>query len=90
MALSRSDCREVRRALSGKATGYRYDEVARWLRRADFDPPVGSGGSHRVWFHAATSRIAQLVDKGHGELLPVYVKQAAKVILEVGGCDGQE
>lgn len=85
MPLSDADCRELRQALAGKATGYQYEDVARWLRRADFRPPRTPKGSHRVWTHA-TGRRVQLVQKGHGELLPAYVKNAARVLLEVAQC----
>lgn len=85
MKLSVSDCAEIRGALTGKATGYSYADVAIWLRHADFDPPRKTSGSHRTWRHPGGRRVP-LVDRGHGELLPVYVKAAARTILEVGGC----
>ena len=85
--LSASDCAEIREALAGKATNYRYSQVARWLRRADW-MEHGSGSSHRTWRSPAGTR-QPMVDGGGGTLLPVYVKRAARAILEDGGCDGR-
>jgi len=84
MNLSDADCWEIRGALQGKATNYRYADVALWLRKADFLLPSGDG-SHRWWRHPGGRRV-QVVDKGHGQLLPVYVKRAAHAILDLGGC----
>ena len=84
MALSRKDCQEVRTALMGKATNFRYSDVARWLRKAGFDPPTTTEGTHRVWAHPSGRRVG-LVEKGRGEMLPVYVKRAAQAILDLGG-----
>lgn len=86
MALSHKDCDELRNVLAGKATNYTYSDVARWLRRADFDPPTKPQGSHRVWVHPQSGRRVQLVEHGRGDLLPAYVKNAAKIILEVAEC----
>jgi hypothetical protein len=86
MDLSKGDCAEIRHALSTKATGCSYRQVARWLRHADFEPPRTATGSHRVWYHSASGRRVQLVDKGSGEILPVYVKRAAQAIIDLGGC----
>ncbi len=86
MDLSKGDCREIRHALSTKATGFRYSDVAKWLRRADFEPPPQGSGSHRVWYHSASGRRVQMVDKGRGDILPVYVKRAAQAIIDLGGC----
>lgn len=71
--------------LSGKGTNRSYSDVARWLRRGNFEPPKMPEGSHRVWVHTSGRRV-QLVEHGRGELLPAYVKNAAKIILEVGEC----
>jgi hypothetical protein len=86
MPLSKADCQELRDLLCGKATGYRYNDVARWLKRAGFEPPRKAEGSHRVWSSADGVRRVQLVQSGHGEMLPPYVKQAARVLLEMGLC----
>jgi len=85
MRLSSVDCREIRTALAGKATGFRYADVAIWLSKADFAPPRKPDGTHRTWRHTGGKRVP-LVDTGHGELLPVYVKKAARAVLAVGGC----
>lgn len=87
MSLSRKDCRTIRAVLQARATGFRYADVARWLRRAGFEAPVRKDGSHRVWVHSSGRRVV-LVERGHGELLPAYVKEAARVILEIGACTG--
>ena len=84
MPLSEGDCKDLREALAGKATGYRYSNVARWLRAAGF-VEHGAGGSHRTWRHASGVRIP-MVDKGKGHLLPVYVKRAARGIFGTGEC----
>lgn len=86
MNLSERDCTDIRHALSTKATGFRYSEVAKWLLRAGFEPPRGGSGSHRVWYHRPSGRRLPMVDKGGGEILPVYVKRAARAIIDVGGC----
>jgi len=79
------ECRELTAVRAGRATGYRYDAVARWLRRARFEPPRNPTGSHRVWRHPSGRR-AQLVDRGKGELLPVYVKRAIDAIFDAREC----
>lgn len=83
--LSEADCAEIRSVLEGKATGFSYNDLARWLSKAGFAPPKRPSGSHRTWRHGSGRRIP-LVDKGRGETLPVYVKRAASLILETGGC----
>lgn len=85
MALSPQECAELKEVLRGKGTNHRYADVARWLRKADFDPPRDAEGSHRVWVHPSGRRVL-LVDRGHGPILPVYVKKAIRTILEVGAC----
>ncbi len=85
MALSAGDCSEIRSILKSKATNCNYHAVARWLSKAGFEPPRKPEGSHRVWVHPSGRRVP-LVDKGHGALLPVYVKKALRAILETGAC----
>lgn len=80
-----ADCDELKVALSGKATNYVYRDVARWLQRANFSLR-SSRGSHRVWGRPG-SAVVQLVEKGAGALLPVYVKRAAQTLWEVLGCE---
>jgi len=84
--MAQVNCDELRTILSGKALGFRYGEVARWLRRADFEPPRKPEGSHRVWVHPPSGRRVPLVDKGRGQLLPCYVKAAARTLWEIAGC----
>lgn len=69
--------------LSGKATGVRYSELASTLRALGWQES-GGGGSHRIWWHEDCQAVIQSVDKGTGQLLPVYVKRAAKVALAQG------
>jgi predicted RNA binding protein YcfA (HicA-like mRNA interferase family) len=84
--LSDRDCEEIRGVLTGKATGYTYDQVANWLLKAGWKQSKNKGGSsHRVWKHPSGRRVL-LVDKGRGAMLPVYTKRAAKAIIETGGC----
>jgi predicted RNA binding protein YcfA (HicA-like mRNA interferase family) len=83
--LSAKDCAEIRSATGGKATGYRYADVARWLQRAGWSEH-GSKSSHRTWRSPKGSR-QPVVDGGGGEILPVYVKRAARAILQDGGCN---
>lgn len=85
MPLSGKDCRKIRGVLEGKATNFRYSDVARWLERAGFEH-VGGKGSHRYWVHPATGTRATLVERGKEELLPAYVKDAASAILKIGSC----
>jgi predicted RNA binding protein YcfA (HicA-like mRNA interferase family) len=83
LPLSENDCRDIREALKSKATNYRYAEVTRWLDRAGFRQAAGKG-DHVVWKHPSGRRVG-LVNRP-GNILPVYVKQAARRILETGGC----
>ena len=85
MDLSGRDCGEIRGALEGKATNYRYADVARWLRKADFTPPRKTSGSHRWWRHPSGRRVG-VPDHGRGQVKRWYVKEAAKAIVEIGGC----
>ncbi len=78
------DCAAIRAALSSRATGYRYTDVTRWLSRAGWNL-ASQRGSHRVW-RAPTGRRIVLVERA-GELLPAYVKEAARAILEQGLCE---
>ena len=83
MSLSQSDCREIREALKSKATNYRYTEVARWLERAGFRE-AGGKGDHVVWKHPTGRRVGLV--RRPGNILPAYVKEAARRILETGAC----
>jgi predicted RNA binding protein YcfA (HicA-like mRNA interferase family) len=83
LALSDKDCSEVRQAIKSKATNYRYSDLARWLDGAGFRP-AGGKGDHVVWKHPSGRRIGLV--KKPGNMLPAYVKETAKRILEVGAC----
>lgn len=84
MALSWRELEEIASALRGKATNFKYSDVARWLQRAGFQLHGLPKGSHRVWIHPTGERV-QLIEKGRGEMLPVYVKNAARAILKLRG-----
>jgi predicted RNA binding protein YcfA (HicA-like mRNA interferase family) len=81
--LPAEQCAELEAVLSGKAAGVRYSVVARWLARAGWEL-ASSRGSHRVW-RAPSGRRIVLVERT-GNLLPAYVKEAARAIREEGGC----
>lgn len=83
MPLSASDCTEIREALKSKATNYRYADLARWLGQAGFRL-AGGKGDHEVWKHKSGRRVGLV--KKPGNILPAYVKETAKRILEVGAC----
>jgi predicted RNA binding protein YcfA (HicA-like mRNA interferase family) len=84
VALSGKDCDEIRQALQSKATNYRYSDLARWLERAGFHV-ASRRGDHEVWKHGPSGRRVGIVMKP-GNLLPAYVKEVARRILEVGAC----
>jgi len=83
--LSKKDCEDIRALLRGKALGYTYADLERWLTRAGWSPPNKAGGSHRVWTHKS-AKFLMVKDDGNRELLPCYPKHVAKAILEAGGC----
>lgn len=82
MALNAKDCAELQKMAAGKGLGYRYDDLARLLRRAGCSPPVDPKGSHRVWRHPSGARL-QLKDDGKRELLPAYVKEVSRNLLRL-------
>lgn len=66
----------------GKATNVRYSELAAVLQCLGWqESKAGSGGSHRAWWHGNSPIVVSVVDHGSGNLLPVYVKKAAKAAL---------
>lgn len=81
MPLRPRDCDELREVVRGKATNYRYNDVARWLKRADCILPTGGGGSHETWRHPSGRKIP--MRRGTGVVLPAYVKKVARILLEV-------
>lgn len=82
-----ADCAEFGAALEGKALGYRYADLARWLQRAGFQKPKKGVGSHRVWRHPDDGKKVTIVDKGTRHVLPAYVKETAQVLWTRGGCE---
>lgn len=83
MALSSRDCSEIRQALKSKATNYRYSDLGRWLEAADFRE-AGGKGDHVAWKHPSGRRVGLVRRSGH--ILPAYVKETARRILETGAC----
>ena len=83
MALTSRDCSEIRQALKSKATNYRYSDLVRWLEAAGFHR-VGGKGDHVVWKHPSGRRVGLVSRPGH--ILPAYVKETARRILESGAC----
>lgn len=75
---------QLREWFAGKATNVRYSELAAVLRALDWtEAKAGSGGSHRSWWHRNSPIVVSVVDHGSGNLLPVYVKRAAKAALSL-------
>ena len=63
---------------SPRCVGFTYDEAARVLLALGFQMATANGGSHRRWVllrEGLPPVIIGLVAKGHGELLPVYIKE---------------
>lgn len=83
MALGPKDCEDIRKALQSKATNYRHADLARWLGQAGFLRVLGKG-DHEVWKHSSGRRVGLVVRPGN--ILPAYVKETARRILEVGAC----
>lgn len=81
------DCGEYGEALAAKGLGYRYADLARWLKRAGYAAPRSGAGSHRVWRHPAEKDRVTLVDCGNREVLPAYVKKTARRLWALGGCE---
>lgn len=58
--------------------GYTYDDAARVLANLGLQLAPSSGGSHRRWRGTGPSGhvcIVGLVDRGHGPLKAVYIKE---------------
>lgn len=85
MPFDAKDCAEVRNLLRGKCLGHSYGDMVRWLKRAGCDPPRNPSGSHRVWVHPSGRRLP-LKDAGNRHLLPAYVKDTLKALLEAERC----
>ncbi len=66
---------------------YTYDDVAKVLRFLDFQEAPHGGTSHRRWRRRLPNGnvvLIGLVDKGHGTLKPVYVREMVKQLRENG------
>jgi predicted RNA binding protein YcfA (HicA-like mRNA interferase family) len=83
MTLGAKDCEELRRAITSKATNYRHADLKRWLTQAGFQKASGKG-DHEVWRHPSGRRVGLVARPGN--ILPAYVKETARRILEVGAC----
>jgi predicted RNA binding protein YcfA (HicA-like mRNA interferase family) len=86
MPLSAAECEALKQVLNGKATNQKHLDVARWLRRGDFEEPKGTGGSHSVWVHPSSGRRVLVADHGGGQMNPVFVKKVYRTIREANGC----
>lgn len=78
MPLSDRDCSELRDILQTKRVGYGYDDMARYLKRADWVVSKRAG-SHRTWRQKGKRRI---VLPERTPLLPVYVREVATRLVE--------
>ena len=76
--LSASDCADLRTIADGKGTGFRYADLARYLKRAGWEVNKGAG-SHRTWRQKGRRRI---VLPERNPVLPVYVRLVATRLLE--------
>jgi predicted RNA binding protein YcfA (HicA-like mRNA interferase family) len=76
---------QLRDWLAGKATNVRYNELSAVLHCLGWQEVSGTGkdGSHRSWWHGNCRSIVSVVNKGSGQLLPVYVKRAARAALSI-------
>lgn len=81
MPLSERDREELRAILGGKATGFRYDDLARYLRRGDCIERTRKATSHRVWVTPGGGRV-MVRDCGKRTLPPVYAKDVATALLK--------
>jgi len=69
-------------ALRGRRTGVSYHDLARILKQAEAEH-VSSAGSHRTWKHEAIRDHLTLVEKGSGDVLPVYISKTRKYLLSI-------
>lgn len=69
-------------ALRGRRTGVKYRDLASALKRCEAEH-VSSSGSHRTWKHSAVDLHLTIVDKGSGDVLPVYVSKTRKYLLSI-------
>lgn len=71
---------------SVRCVGFTYDDAASVLAGLGFScVETGAGGSHRRWaqLHPSGQRvIIGLVNHGHGDLKPVYIKQMLRLLKE--------
>lgn len=68
---------------SAKLTGFTYAEAAKVLTGLGFSLPAGSGGSHRTWRRRlpnGTLVTILLLQKGHGEINPVYLRKMLRIL----------
>lgn len=72
-------------AADGKPSQYTYDDAATVLAHLGFTLASGSGTSHRKWRLKAPGKpavIIGLLDRGHGHMNQVYVKDMIRILRE--------
>ena len=74
-------------ALDARPINYDYADAVRVLKNLGFTLASTDTGSHRVWKRKVVGRapvVVGLVDKGHGKLKSVYVKNMIATLREEG------
>ena len=67
---------------AGKKKGWRFEQIRAILEVKGFRIRPKAKGSHRIFKHPSGDRI-MVLDKGSGELPPVYVERALEAIRRV-------
>ncbi len=67
--------------------GWRYEAVARQLRRAGFSERSRKG-SHRTWKHEDDRKLFTVKDPGTGEVKPGYIRQLVAQIDQLAHGEG--
>ncbi len=76
----------LKMAQSQRGVGFTYNDAAAVLRGLDFEQKC-EGSSHRRWVRLREGEpavIIGLVEKGHGELKPVYIKTLVERLRDAG------
>lgn len=78
---------------SVRCIGFSYSEVAGILQALGFAMAPSGAGSHRHWsklLPTGVRVIIGVVDAGHGEMKPVYIKDMLKQLAEHGFLPNEE